>query len=107
MFLDIVRDAAAEAWESEIRRVAGASALKGVNGGFADMPWRCEIRLSDAERDDVAHGLNDFKKIPNSRAGDSLDVFGDGDTHGVTDRRSDETSKWWKVPFSLYVLSRK
>ena len=49
VFLDIVRDAAAEARESEIRRVAGASALKGVDGGLADMPWRCEIRLSDAE----------------------------------------------------------
>jgi hypothetical protein len=101
VFADIIGDGAAEAGEAEIRGVAGAAALEGEDGGFADVPGRGEVRLADAERDDIVHGLDDFEEVADARAGDVADVVGDGDAHGETARRSEVGSNKWKVPFSL------
>lgn len=101
MFVDVIGNTPAQARQTEIRGVASAPPLQSVNGRLADVPWRGEVRLADAERDDIIHRLHDFKKVANSRARDIADVVCNGDAHGVTERRSELASKVWKVPFSL------
>ena len=97
----IVGDRAAQSREPKIRGVASASALQGENRRLANVPRRREIRLPDAQRDDIVHRLDDFEKVANARARDVANVVGDGDTHGDTESRSEVGSKRWKVPFSL------
>ena len=97
----IVGDRAAKPGQPEIRGVASASALQGENRRLANVPRRREIRLPDAQRDDIVHRLDDFEKVANARARDVTNVVGDGDTHGDTESRSEVGSKRWNVPFSL------
>ena len=74
MFADILRDALAQLGQAEVARVAGVPALQRIDGRLADAPRCVEVRLADAERDHVLHGLDDFKKVADARARNAPDV---------------------------------
>ena len=93
MALHVVRDRATQAREAQIGTVPRAAFLQRVDGGLADVPRRGEIRLADTEGNHVPHGLDDFEKIADARAGNIPDVIGNGDAHGETASRSGAWSK--------------
>ena len=78
VFLDVGGDLGAQLGQAQVGGVAGVALFERVHGGLADVPGRDEIRLADAQADDPAHGLDDFKEIADARARDALDVAGDG-----------------------------
>ena len=53
MRADVVRDVVTERFQSQVRRVAGFTPLKGIDGGLANMPRCGEIRLTHTEGDHV------------------------------------------------------
>src|SRR3954451_15332035 len=69
-------DGFAQLQQAKIGGVAGLALFKGVNGRFADVPRSDKIRLSNAERDDILHALNQLEKIANARARNLLHVRG-------------------------------
>ena len=97
----IVGDRAAKSREPEVRGVSSATSLQRENRRLANVPRRREIRLPDAQRNNIIHRLDDFEKVANARARDVANVVSDGDTHGDTESRSEVGSKRWNVPFSL------
>ena len=52
----------AELDESRVGGIEGASLVQRVDALFTDMPWSVEIRLSDAERDDVRYLVGNVKE---------------------------------------------
>ena len=70
-------DDLAQLEQAQIGGVTGFAPLQGEDGCFADMPGSDEVRLAHAERDDVLHSLDDFKKITDARARDVAHVAGD------------------------------
>src|SRR5450830_560567 len=55
----------------------GFAFFQRVDRRFADVPRRVEIRLADAERDDVLHLGDDLEKVADAGLGQVDDVPGD------------------------------
>jgi hypothetical protein len=72
--LHIRRDGPAQLEEPEVRGVVGLALLEGVDRGLADVPGRVEVRLADAERDDVPHLRDDLEEVADARLGQPGDV---------------------------------
>ena len=77
LFSTYFADGAAQFDQAEVRGVMRLALFQRVDGGFADVPGRVEIRLADAERDDVLHRLDDVEEIADARARDPAHVIGD------------------------------
>ncbi len=70
------RDGVAQSRQAQIGRVGGPASFEGVDGGFADVPRRDEIRLSHTEGNHVWEPLDDVKELPDARARDCPDMVG-------------------------------
>ena len=52
----------AELNEPRVGGIEGAPLVQRIDALFADVPWSVEIRLSDAERDDVRYLVGNVKE---------------------------------------------
>lgn len=57
-------------------------AFEAVDGGFANVPWSVKVGFTDAEGDDVRHGLNNLEKVTDTGFRDITDVVSDEGLHG-------------------------
>ncbi len=103
--LDVVGNRLSEVSPPSIGGVGRFPALQRVDCGGAGGPRRGEIRLSDAQRDDVVSLLREFEEAANPRRRNSFDAI--CRFHGETERRSSSSrsSNW--MPRFLYVSITK
>ena len=89
--------------------------LQRVNGGFADVPGRVEIRLADPQRNHVVHLRHNFKKVANAGPGQVDNVPGDesGGVHGmnfkfeISNLKSDQGVTFSRLFSSDFTSRRK
>ena len=97
----VVRDLVAQLGQTGVRGVEGAPFLKRVDAFFADVPRSVEVRLADAERDDVGYLVRDVEQPAYAGRLDLLYLVADKISHGITITRWSFFCSTSVVPWSL------
>jgi hypothetical protein len=63
--------------QAQVGGVVRRAVLQREDGRFADVPRRVEIRLADAEADDVLHRADDVEEVADAGPGNVPDVARD------------------------------
>ena len=110
----VLADFFAELERAAVRRVRRVALLEAVDAALTDRPRRDEIRLADAERDDVFHLRCDVEEFADAGRRDGLHGRGEAALkihrrlhQGVTTSLRSRSSLLMTVPSFLYAFSMK
>ena len=96
--------------DTSVSGVFGFALFKSCNGCLTDIPRCLEIRLANAQRDDIIHLSGNIKKLSDARRLHIFTFFSNKFIvvhHGETNPLSSAASFSIKKPCSLYCLSTK
>ena len=72
--LHVARELLAQLEQAQVGRVVRRAPFQREERGFADVPRRIEVRLPDAETDDVLHRADDVEEVPDAGPRNVADV---------------------------------